>query len=690
MEDAAAALGRSPSSPSSSSSSSSPSPSSAASDASELLSADPFVSRFSHHRVLPASVIAALTSAPPPLTPHPPLPHLKETVLSLHLSLPPAPSPPPPLPLPTSPPTLSSLHIHPKLHPQWTSLTSRYQPPSSPTPSTPPTCPPPSSSPLTHPLHRWLLPLLTSYTDLVWGGVGWGVRAATTEALCLHCVNHVWKSRERVRGHDARLREWERREREREEGEREEKRRAKAEAKAKGQRKVHGRPPPAPLPPPPPAPPSYRDQGYTRCTVLYLLPLANLAYHAITTLLSLLPPSCTSTLLHHRRFLNDFAPTPEVQPDPSKPADFRALFSGQLNDAFRIGLAVGAKATTLYAPFTSADIVVASPLGLRMIVQEEGGDWLSSVELLVIDCAEVLSMQNWAHLQLLLPYINRMPGGERPEGGAKGEEGAVMREVDFSRVREYLLQGHARFYRQTIVLGSYLTQDMMSLVTGEAGGGEAGLRNYAGLVLLRPQYSGELSRLLLSGDRHRQVFHRFPSTFLTQYDDRFAHFTSTVLPAVRGAHEAEGHVLLFIPEYADFLRLRHHFQRRHLSYAAISEYSKAADLTRNRANFYHGRVKYLLITERLHYFRRYRIRGVRHVLFYSLPHNAHFYAEVANWMGSEPGQNGGEVERAVAGRSLCMCISLYTQWDARELERVVGTQRALKMMEVERSAYVFC
>ena len=688
-------------------------PSSSSSPHPELLSADPFVSRFSHHRQLPASVISALTAPAPPLTPQPPIPHLKESVFSLHLSLLPAPSPPPPLPLPTSPPTLASLHIRPKLHPQWAVLTSRQSSatststasshPSSSSPSstssltpTPTPSSSHSSTPVTHPVHRWLLPLLTSYTDLLWGGVGWGLRSATTQALALHVTNHVWKSRERVLRHNRKLSEWEKREKERQDREREERRKAKTEAKAKGQRKVHGRAALGPLPPPPPTPPSYRDQGYTRCTVLYLLPFANLAYQVISAILALLPPSCTSTIRQHRRFLQEFAPVAELQPDASKPADFRALFSGQLNDAFRIGLAVGPKATTLYAPFLSADIVVASPLGLRMLVQEEGGGWLSSVEVLVIDGADVLSMQNWAHLELLLPYINRMPGAGQDgrmegkvgdDGGGDRGSGAgdVLSVVDVSRVREYLLQGHARFFRQTVVLSSYLTQDMLQLLSGEAR-----LRNYAGLLLLRPQYTGELGRAVLTGgERPRQLFHRFPSVFLTQHDERFDHFTSTVLPAVKAAHESEGHVLLLVPQYADFIRLRRHFQRRHQSYAAISEYSTQADVTRNRSHFYHGRVKFLLMTERLHFFRRLRVRGTRHLLFYSPPVNAHFYTEMLQWLGTDPGKNEGEVEGAASG-ARALCLSLYSKWDGRELERLVGTQRALQMIEGERSAYVFC
>lgn len=55
-----------------------------------------------------------------------------------------------------------------------------------------------------------------------------------------------------------------------------------------------------------------------------------------------------------------------------KPRDHRALFSGNSDDHFRLGIRVTRGAVTLYSDFDDSDIIVASPLGLATYLQSGG------------------------------------------------------------------------------------------------------------------------------------------------------------------------------------------------------------------------------------------------------------------------------------------------------------------------------
>ena len=88
------------------------------------------------------------------------------------------------------------------------------------------------------------------------------------------------------------------------------------------------------------------------------------------------------------------------------------------------------KYARLFAPFYTADIIVASPLGLRMIVKSDTEksretDFLSSVEVVLIDQFDYLMMQNLDHLHTIMDACNLSPFRSR---GA-----------DFTRVREHFL-----------------------------------------------------------------------------------------------------------------------------------------------------------------------------------------------------------------------------------------------------------
>ncbi len=68
-----------------------------------------------------------------------------------------------------------------------------------------------------------------------------------------------------------------------------------------------------------------------------------------------------------------------------------------------VGVSIMKRSMRLYSPFYSSDIIIASPLGLRTVLgadseKKRDFDFLSSIELLIVDQADVFLMQNWEHL----------------------------------------------------------------------------------------------------------------------------------------------------------------------------------------------------------------------------------------------------------------------------------------------------
>lgn len=396
-----------------------------------------------------------------------------------------------------------------------------------------------------------------------------------------------------------------------------------------------------------------QDQGYTRPKVLVLLPVKNDAFKFVSTILSLIPPKAKQQVLNLKRFETEFAPGEDAGVDPTKPEDYRDLFAGNTDDAFRLGIGFNKKAVKLFTDFYASDIIVASPLGLRMIIGTEGDaerdfDFMSSIEILLMDRAEVFGMQNWEHMKVILSVLNCKP--------------YELRETDFSRVRPWVLDGHAKYFRQNIIFSSFTTADLNALFNRHC-------TNSLGRVKLRPQYSGTLQAVLR---QVKQVFQRVPTTSMTtMFDDRFDFFVEHVQPHLK----EEEPTLLFIPSYFDYVRVRKHLKQQEIDFVSCADYTKTSMVSRARSDFFHRHKKLLLLTERFHFFRRYKIRGIYKLIFYGLPENALFYSEFCNFI------HEGDHK---------MSLALYTKYDALTLERIVGSERSMKMLSSQNSVHLFC
>ena len=114
----------------------------------------------------------------------------------------------------------------------------------------------------------------------------------------------------------------------------------------------------------------------------------------------------------------------------------------------------------------------------------------------------------------------------------------------------------------------------------------------------------------------------------------------------------------------------------------------SCQVSRARSNIFHARTRVLLYTERFHFFKRYRLRGLRHVVFYAPPKNAEFYGDMLR-MVCQPVHDAHH-----AGHSTS--LAMFSRFDHLELERIVGSTRAERMVHSRDDAeacsdtFIFC
>jgi U3 small nucleolar RNA-associated protein 25 len=471
------------------------------------------------------------------------------------------------------------------------------------------------------PRTRDLVALMSTHRDLYVTTRGAaGSRADRfTRAYCIHALDHVLKTRDRVLKNRDRLRA---------------------------------------LKEPPLDDTPYRDRGYTRATVLILVPFRNAAHRVVKQLLELSPAAQHDRVMNKRKLAEEFGDDGErARRWASLPRDHRRTFDGNTDDCFRLGISFSRKSVKVFADFYASDVIVASPLGLQMLTgtaadQDRGRgelDFLSSIEVCIVDQANAIAMQNMQHLSAVLSALNRIP---RADHGA-----------DITRLRGWYIDGRAALYRQTIVLGAHRDPQCARLVRAQCrntlGRAEVARATHAGVIHLAP----------VTVAAH--VFQRVEcESVASSADARLHHFETRVLPRLRSAVGAR--TVVFVPSYLDYTRLRGLLRESGTDHAPLCEYTSDAHLTRARGNLVRGSVDIALYTERLHYFRRLEIRGARNVVFYQLPAHEIFYAEVAAVAAA-----GGQ------------CLALFTMYDADRVERVVGTERAERLLTGEKGTHLF-
>lgn len=377
------------------------------------------------------------------------------------------------------------------------------------------------------PLQRELFAVINNYQDLFYAQRTHANGEEIRFMYTLHALNHVMKTRTKVMNHNLKL-------------------------KLLGHSKSSAI-----------IPDKYRDQGLFRTKVVIVVPFRESARRIVNNIIQLVYPDTGSDsadskpqVMHYKRFLTEYGGEsihfPKRNP---KPEDYEQTFAGNSDDTFRIGLKFTRKAIKLYSDFYSSDILIVSPVGLRMVVgapddKNRDYDFLASIEMLILDQADIFFAQNWDHLLHIMDHLHL--------------QAQSARNTDFSRVRSWCLNQWSRFYRQTLLFASHELAEFRSLFNSRCS-------NYRGKVrLLNPIENGTIKHVAV---HVTQTFHRIDVLSIqSSFDQRFDYFKKTILPQFKAASKA--HCLVFIPSYFDFVRIRNYFKSETMNFVQICEYTK--------------------------------------------------------------------------------------------------------------------
>ncbi|XP_017883587.1 digestive organ expansion factor homolog [Ceratina calcarata] len=482
-------------------------------------------------------------------------------------------------------------------------------------------------SPMT-PLQKELFSIINNYQDLYYPERTYSNADQIRFVYCLHAINHLLKTRTKVLHHNAKI----------------------TKSKCTNMAEI---------------PDEYRDQGLVRPKILIIVPFRHSCLKIVELLISILiGEDKGESVINKNRFMEDFSGNELVLPKLNpKPEDYELTFQGNTDDTFKIGIAVTKKTLKLYSEFYSSDIIISSLLGLRILIGAEGEaerdfDFLASVELMILDQSELFLMQNWDHMIHVLNHMHLQP---------KDSHG-----TDFSRVRSWSVNGWTKYYRQTLIFSSVHVPEIYGIFNKKS-------YNYAGKVkVINPISSGSICQVVVQVP---QVFHRFQTSSHSQaLDHRIEFFITKILPQYKDV--IMNHTLIFVPSYFDFVKLRNYLKKEEYSFVQICEYSKDAKVARARDMFFHSDAHFLLYSERFHFFRRVRVKGIRHIIFFAPPTFPHFYTEMCNLM-REANQN----PRAGSESNMTVTV-LYCKYDVMQLSAIVGTERASKMIGSEKTVHM--
>ncbi|KRW98859.1 hypothetical protein PPERSA_04792 [Pseudocohnilembus persalinus] len=373
-----------------------------------------------------------------------------------------------------------------------------------------------------------------------------------------------------------------------------------------------------------------QNKGYTRCKVLVLTPFKGDANVIVKEIISQYTgKDGISKTSFKQRY-------EEYYEDPDKFTE----------DDFRLGIALTkAKSIKLFSSFEHSDIIITSPMGLRQKIGAKGSkdrefSFLSSIDILIIDRASTIFMQNFTYLEEILEVINKIPKHQKMTNGIE-------------EIRPYFFDNMAKFYRQSIVYTECNFPELNSLKNKF-------FHNYKGQIMNKPIYAPLFSEKELV---FNQEFYKIEiQNYQNELDERFQYFKNKIWEQWRNVDNA----VIFCSSYFEYLKVKDYLAKINASFQGVCEYTKKNRVQSRCTLWKKKEFRTILYSERLSFFDIWHLKNQQHILFYSLPRTGFLYKEfLQNIDNPNP-------------KTKIQC--LFTKYDAMQLERIVGTESAKEFL----------
>ncbi|KAK5969784.1 Digestive organ expansion factor [Trichostrongylus colubriformis] len=391
-----------------------------------------------------------------------------------------------------------------------------------------------------------------------------------------------------------------------------------------------------------------RDQGFVRPTVLILCPFKKDAFDIVERLERLIFGKNKVSTWSRDRFHSEFRSEPAPAFKSRMCEEYKELITGNNDDCFRVGIAISKKVLKLFEAFDKSDIILCSPLGLRMILDGDAGKeshLISNIQIAVVDKADIMLQQNWEHLTIIFSHMHTQPS---------------KIETDISRVRQCYIDGFSKFYCQLLVFSRYEHELFSALVLEHS-------LNYCGLIIPNAHCDGTLEKIEipLCQELRRFAVSSPSEQAIARFNCFKEYCAANLLPGT----------CVVIPSYFDFVRVRNHFKRNEESFVACHEYAPKPKILRARDLFYHKHKKVVLVTERYYYFKRKALKGMAKIVFYQLPSHPDLYSEFINMANCESANRFSSV-------------LFYCKYDRIRLQNTFGTDLANSILSSSKVVQV--